>query len=816
MLPLQRDARIAVKRALESGWIDGATAAGSRAEIDRAARLIRRLPSARANRIAVALSQLAGMSGRLTKPRALALTGQLAANDDYFLRHWAPRDRTDIKDADGIVYRFFAGECFEFHPLAEFGELNARVSAKDVAGAERLGNALAARGVHTYGGTAWEYYFGFGGGHPPWLSGMAQAVATQAFTRAANLVPDAAPTFLRAAQGAYRVIPNHLVTNMAAGPWIRLYAFDGTAVLNAQLQTIYSLKTYAAKAHDPRADALASRMQATAAAMLPSFDTGYWTYYSLPHTASTLHYQQYVVRLLNLLAAGDSRFADAAKRFAGYARQPPAFRLQQGGPGELRFWLSKPATVTATSAAGPTQRIGLSDGWHSLAWAEPQRAGIYPIKVNAVDWAGNRSSFDAPPLVRVGAGSGSGTFARTAASSSGADRPPLFVGAGLDDPTQAARAQKLGLKLVRVSVDWPLGTTTPELALVAALRQLAGSQVLLELRPPKLPTDDSTRTAFAQYAAALAQQVPGLRYLVLAPAVNPTTAVDYAASLDAIAASVHAVLPDVEIGPLFDGGGSVKATLTTLSRSISATDLNVLAFHPAAPGVPGWTADNVPDFVSAFESAYSTDAPPVLIDGLATPTTIPSEELGFYPPSQQPDPSAVTAKAQGTAYAATLTAAACSTDVTGIVLDRLTDSTLTPASPTGIAYASGNLKPSAQLVTTAAGPAQRGTVVCPGLASSSGASTLQFPTELDASASASVVLGCVRDCLYVITLDDALGRPVAARRGDLTGGGRPITLELPKVKLPADTYRLDVRLIDRVNPGAVARLQSAALPVTRS
>jgi hypothetical protein len=150
------------------------------------------------------------------------------------------------------------------------------------------------------------------------------------------------------------------------------------------------------------------------------------------------------------------------------------------------------------------------------------------------------------------------------------------------------------------------------------------------------------------------------------------------------------------------------------------------------------------------------------------------------------------------------------------VLDRLTDSTLTPASPTGIAYASGNLKPSAQLVTTAAGPAQRGTVVCPGLASSSGASTLQFPTELDASASASVVLGCVRDCLYVITLDDALGRPVAARRGDLTGGGRPITLELPKVKLPADTYRLDVRLIDRVNPGAVARLQSAALPVTRS
>src|SRR5262249_18720396 len=158
--------------------------------------------------------------------------------------------------------------------------------------------------------------------------------------------------------------------------------------------------------------------------------------------------------------------ADAAKRFAGYAKQPPAFRLQQGRLGELSFWLSKPATVTATSAAGPTKRIGLSDGWHSLAWAEPKQPGIYPIKVNAVDWAGNRSWFEALPLVRVGAGSGSGTSARSAASATGGSRPPLFIGAGIDDPLQASRAQKLGLRLVRFTVDWPVGETTPTLALV--------------------------------------------------------------------------------------------------------------------------------------------------------------------------------------------------------------------------------------------------------------------------------------------------------------------------------------------------------------
>jgi hypothetical protein len=123
---------------------------------------------------------------------------------------------------------------------------------------------------------------------------------------------------------------------------------------------------------------------------------------------------------------------------------------------------------------------------------------------------------------------------------------------------------------------------------------------------------------------------------------------------------------------------------------------------------------------------------------------------------------------------------------------------------------------SAHLVAAAAAPAQRGTVVCPGLASKATASTLEFPKELDASGSASVVLSCARDCLYLITLDDTRGRPVAARRGTLRGAGRPLTLELPNTRLYRSVYRLDVRLVDRVNPGEVTRVTSEALPVSRS
>jgi hypothetical protein len=812
MLPVQLQARVAVKRALQSGWIDGATAARSRAEIDRAARLIRRLPSERADPIDVALSELAALSGRLTKPRALAVTGQLKANDDYFARHGPPPGHTDIKDADGLVYRFFSGRCFEFHPLAEFVELNQRVWAKDVAGTRRLGNALAARGSHQFSGIAWEYYFDYGGGKAPWLSGMAQAVASQGFTRAAELVPDSASTYLAAARGAYRVIPARLLTNVSAGPWVRLYSFDSTAVLNAQLQTVYSLKTYAAKARDRRADALATRMQTTAIAMLPRFDTGYWSYYSLPATLSTLEYQKYVVDLLNSLSTADARFADAARRFGGYLRQPPAFRLEHGPLGALRFWLSKPATVTAYSAAGVTQRYGMRDGWHTIGWREPNGAGIYPIHVNAVDWAGNRSSFDAPPIVRVGGGTISGTV--RAAAASPAKRVPLFIGAGLDDPVQAARAQKLGLHLVRIAVDWPTGQTMPELALVAALRQLTGSQVLLELRTAAPPTDDSTRTALAEYAAALVQQVPGMRYLTLSPAVAATGIADYAAAYAAVHDAVKAALPNVALAPLVDGSSSPKATLTALARALPPEDVDVFAFRPAGATAAGWTADDVPQLLSTLEDVFGR-APPLLIDGLATPTTIPSDQLAWYPKSQLPDPSAVSAKEQGDGYARLIASTACSTTISAIVLDRLVDDNAVAQSASGIVYASGDSKASAPLVSAAAGPTQRGTVVCPGLASRSGADTLRFPAELDASAPASVVLGCVRDCLYVITLADGSGRPVAARRGKLTGGARPITLELPKTKLSAAGYRFDVRIVDRVNPGEVSRTTSELLPVSR-
>src|SRR5207248_1439983 len=129
----------------------------------------------RARAINVALLEVAAVDGRLTAPRAVALFGELRANDDYFAKHWPPAPKTDITDADGVVYRYFAGRCLEFHPLANFGALNAHIAANDVDGTKRLADALVSRGIYQPGGgVGWEYYFPFSGGRPPWISGMAQ------------------------------------------------------------------------------------------------------------------------------------------------------------------------------------------------------------------------------------------------------------------------------------------------------------------------------------------------------------------------------------------------------------------------------------------------------------------------------------------------------------------------------------------------------------------------------------------------------------------------------------------------------------------
>jgi hypothetical protein len=146
-------------------------------------------------------------------------------------------------------------------------------------------------------------------------------------------------------------------------------------------------------------------------------------------------------------------------------------------------------------------------------------------------------------------------------------------------------------------------------------------------------------------------------------------------------------------------------------------------------------------------------------------------------------------------YADAIESASCLPNVAGVLLDQLVDG----AAATPVRQAIRNVA--------------RGAAVCPGVAVRVTPTALTLPDQLASSTPVSVALGCNRDCLYLVTLDRASGQPVVALRGSLAGGAPAQTITLPGAKLRAGSYRVDVRLVSRVGPGAVTRERSPVLNV---
>jgi hypothetical protein len=212
-----------IDRAVAANRINSAEAADFRADAGAAANVLPKLPSSRYKNLAAVVHQVAGFWKGYDSPRGLTLFAMLGFNTRWFASHWDQKAGKDVFDAsDGIWYRAFPGIGFQFHPLENFGKLNNFVAQKNTTRAEQLAQSLLERSVVRSGGLAWEYYFRFEGGQPPWISGMAQAVAAQALSGAGTLLAD--PILTSASQRVYKTVPS-LTRSVQAGPWIRLYAF---------------------------------------------------------------------------------------------------------------------------------------------------------------------------------------------------------------------------------------------------------------------------------------------------------------------------------------------------------------------------------------------------------------------------------------------------------------------------------------------------------------------------------------------------------------------------------------------------------------
>jgi hypothetical protein len=375
------------------------------AVLARARADVRRLPKLRAELLRKVIVDVAAQWRSYTSPRALVLFSTLAVNADWLEQHAVWAGHPDLTADDGVVYRFFSSHGYVFHPLANFAKLNLEAAAGDVEATQRHTTGLLARATPVGSTLVWQYEFSFATGAAPWASGMVQAVAAQALARAGELLSDQA--LLDAADAAYAAVRRLLSPRSPAKPWVALYSFDRTPVLNAQLQAALSVADYAETIGDESAAAFADRLTDAAARLLPRFDTGYWSLYSLHGDDSPLDYHDYVITLLRKLGArtGEASWGETAERFHAYESQPPVIRvaplprtLLRRHKARVRFWLSKPSSVTFRAGKTVVSE-SFGHGRHTIVWA-PKNAvpGTYHPRLTAVGPLGLRVEHTLPPV----------------------------------------------------------------------------------------------------------------------------------------------------------------------------------------------------------------------------------------------------------------------------------------------------------------------------------------------------------------------------------------------------------------------------------
>ncbi len=413
----------ALERAYLTGAIGRGTWAAHRAAHAGARRAMRLLTGARAAEEGVVLASVERLAaeGRLTPSRFPAVFLNLRRNT----RTWtgaafpAPGERRTF-GADPAVFQYVPGHGIQWHPLASWGQVNARLrvclsggrcAGRDLrARLDRLARLSARRG----GFRAWEYYYAYAQGTPPWMSGMAQATAVQALARGARAF--GRPRYARLARralGAFETPPPAGVSVPAAeGRRFVMYSFAPTLqILNGELQAVNGLRDAAVLGRSRRAARLVRAGDRAVRHAIAGFDTGAWSLYSAAGAESTLAYHQLTTGFLGELCNRTERaeYCRAERRFARYEHEPPRIGIaplsglwaRRSAP--LRFTLSKGSSVQVR-VYGPagvvlSRDLQLGRGGHELGWTPPSR-GRFRVQVRARGPEGRLGSSDRTVRVR--------------------------------------------------------------------------------------------------------------------------------------------------------------------------------------------------------------------------------------------------------------------------------------------------------------------------------------------------------------------------------------------------------------------------------
>jgi hypothetical protein len=311
---------------------------------------------------------------------------------------------------DPAVFQYYPGHGLQLQPLASWGRANAIAGAclaamrthtrhdrcRPGALAKSL-DRLSALGARRNGYLAWEYYFAYGTGAPPWVSGMTQATAIQALARGYRATGKT--RWRRAALDALGAFeqapPSGVSVTVPGGSHYALYSFAPShLVFNGGLQAVIGLRDASALLHSKRAARLFERGERAARREVREYDTGAWSLYSEHGAEATLDYHALIAGFLANLCDRTHRrtYCRAGERFKRYEREPtrigvkPLRKVRWDRTGTIRFSVSKISDVqvriSGTRGLSLSRDLRMARGVRSLSWRPPGR-GHYTLRITA-------------------------------------------------------------------------------------------------------------------------------------------------------------------------------------------------------------------------------------------------------------------------------------------------------------------------------------------------------------------------------------------------------------------------------------------------
>jgi len=264
-------------------------------------------------------------AGLLTPSRLPALFLMVERNRQWWTTGplLSDGDRVGFAGSE-LVWEYYAGQGLQLQPLGSFGKADALFTqgTRSYPRLRALLSELIPLAAQRGGALAWEYYFSFDGGNPPWTSALSQGIALEALSRAYLAFHQR--SYLNTARRAVAIFgksyPLGVRERTRLGSWYLLYSFaPGALVLNGFLGALVGLWDYAYRSGDPTAWARFAAGDREARADVPHYDTGNWSLYQ-PGVPDSVDYHRLVTQFLHSLCARTHArvYCVTAQRFDRY------------------------------------------------------------------------------------------------------------------------------------------------------------------------------------------------------------------------------------------------------------------------------------------------------------------------------------------------------------------------------------------------------------------------------------------------------------------------------------------------------------------